>query len=849
VNRLSLAWVHVRSELGQLVAAVGVIALGVGLTGGILLANEALLRGARASAAALAGRAQLQVHTASGGLLDEGVLERVRAVRGVGAAAPLLLGTVNAGRGDTERLGVVGVDLLDDATIRVYRSSRGTASLDDPLLVLSQPDSVLVPAAFARDRGIALGDVLRVDAPSGRRALTVRGLLEDGDVSDAFGGAFLVLDLFAAQQLLAAGTGVSQIDVAVAPGADEAQVARELRAAVPPFVAVESLRASEGALEKTVAGLSVMLTAIAAIGLALGILITSNRLSTLYQQRSSEIGILRGMGYTPGRVMADLLVEVATFSSLGVLLGLPLAELLARVMVRPVAEMVALSSSQVIARPVVVARALPLAVAAGAGLAVGLVAGLWPAYRATRIQVAQLGAARRGRDPRRDPPWLRHARWIVPAVAVAALLTSGGSSARATVAMVLVFVAGALLVRPMVHVVGLPLGRIFGPIAVAGLRDQSRAPSRPVGAARLLMVGIALVVWIATTGASFERFVVETNMSTRRGDLIVDGAVDMPATGENEPRLAEEVLAELAAIPGVVHVGAETYATSRDPEVGVVAVDAIRLRIPEFAGWRLAPGALPDALERVARGGAVLADGNFAERNHVRVGDDVRLTSPTGTVVLPLAGITSPTFVSPAGDVVVARDVYRDAWRDRTVNRAFVLLAPGVAVETVQQAIVETLGARYRMRVTDMASHARWIADSVRRGFAFSDAMALVTLVVVLIGTSDALAANTSERVREIGTLRAMGYTPRAVATMVLVQALAIGIAGTLLAATVGLAMSVPFVTSILPAVVGWQLALYPSWRVVAVAAVLGILASVVGGLLPARHAARLQIAANLRYE
>lgn len=848
MSRLAFAWVHVRSELAQLVAAVSVIALGVGLAGGILLANDALLRSARASTAALAGRADLQVRTVSGGLLDETVLDPVRAVDGVAAAAPLLLGTASV-EGAGERIGIVGVDLLDDATVRVYRSARSRSALDDPLLLLSQPDSALAPAALARARGLEIGDALTVDSPSGRKRLVVRGLLDDGDVSEAFGGAFLVMDLFAAQQLLAAGAGVSQVDVVVGGGTDAEEVQSRIRSALPPHVRVESIASSEGTLEKTVAGLALMLTAIGAIGLALGVLITANRLSTLYQKRAWEIGILRGMGYTPGRIMTDLLLEVTSFSALGTLLGLPLAYLLARLMVGPVVEMVSLSSAQVVGAPTVLPRPLPLAVAAGSGLVVGILAGLWPAFRATRSTVALLGARRRGRDPQPEGALLWWARIVVPVLALVALLTAGDSSARAAFAMLVVPIAGALLVRPLLHVVGWPIGWLFGPIAVAGLRDQSRAPSRPTGAARVLMVGIALVVWIATTGASFERFVVETNMSTRRGDLIVDGAVGVPATGENEPRLSDDVVAELAAMPEVAAVGAETYATSRDPEVGIVAVDAIRLRTPAFADWHLQPGARPDALESVASGDAVLADQNFVARNHLRIGDLVRVTSPNGELARPLAGITAPTFVSPAGDVVVARHVYRDAWRDPTVNRAFVMLTPGADASAVQRKIVATLGQRYRMRVTDMATHAGWIAASVRRGFAFSDAMAVITLIVVLIGTGDALAANTSERTREIGTLRAMGYPPRDVGKMVLAQALAVGIAGTLLAVTVGLAMSAPFVTGVLPAAVGWQLALYPSMQAVLGAALMGVVASAVGGLLPARHAARLPIATSLHYE
>jgi putative ABC transport system permease protein len=363
------------------------------------------------------------------------------------------------------------------------------------------------------------------------------------------------------------------------------------------------------------------------------------------------------------------------------------------------------------------------------------------------------------------------------------------------------------------------------------------------------MFGVAVVVWTAATGASFERFVVDTNMATRRGDLIVDGAIDMPAVGEGEPRLAEEVLDALAATPGVAAVGADVYATAHDPEVGIVALDGVRLQDDRFGDWHLEPGALPDALARVARGEAVLADRSFADGNELRVGDVVRLTTPSGVLERPLAGITRPTFVSSAGDVVLERRVYRDAWHDQTINRAYVLLEDGASPEVVRERIRDGAGRRFRLRVTDMQTHASWLADSVRRGFAFVDAMAVIMLLVVLIGTGDALASNVGERTRELGTLRAMGYTPRALAQMILAQGLAVGVTGSALAVVVGMAMSVAFVSGVLPATLGWQLALDPTYGLAALVAVLGVVASVLGAVLPAVRAARIPVATVLRWE
>ena len=318
-----------RSQLGQLAIAVIVIALGVALAAGMLLANAALREGFEESVAALAGRADLEVSALSGGTIDEGVLETVRAVQGVEAAAPLLLGMgfIETRHGEKSeaiegaatgvaansekkrvRLRIVGVDMLDDASVRVYRSSADEAGIKDPLVFMNQPDSVLAPQLFLGRHGYRRGDPIEVETPAGRKRLVVRGVLASEGVGQAFGGDFVVMDLYSAQQVLAAEGRLSQVDVVV-KGASPGEVAERLRKALPPHLGVGVVADRRAELSRTAAGFQLMLNVIGALGLVLAVLITANRLATVYQERLWEMGVLRGMGWTPGALVRDLLAE------------------------------------------------------------------------------------------------------------------------------------------------------------------------------------------------------------------------------------------------------------------------------------------------------------------------------------------------------------------------------------------------------------------------------------------------------------------------------------------------------------------------------------------------------------
>ena len=159
--------------------AVVVIALGVALAAGVLLANRALRDRFDESVDAIAGVADLQIAAVSGGTFDETVLEQVRAAPGVKAAAPLLVGTTFVPDAAALRLRLIGVDMLDDDSVRVYRRTGSGGAPDDPLVFLNQPDSVLVPRSLAARLGIGLGGSFAVESARGRRTVTVRGVLDD----------------------------------------------------------------------------------------------------------------------------------------------------------------------------------------------------------------------------------------------------------------------------------------------------------------------------------------------------------------------------------------------------------------------------------------------------------------------------------------------------------------------------------------------------------------------------------------------------------------------------------------------------------------------------------------------
>jgi putative ABC transport system permease protein len=852
MSRFRLAWIQIRSQIGQLVVAIVVISLGVGLSAGMLLANAALRESFEGSIDALAGRADLVVSPLSGGGMDESLLESVRALEGVEAAAPVLLGDGFLKGDDPLRLRIVGVDMLDDATVRIYETTpTEAAGIEDPLVFLSQQDSVIAPRELLRQRSLDLGSVIVVQTSVGERALTIRGVLEGRGIAKGSGGNLLVMDLYRAQGVLGAPGLISQIDIRAGAAHPTEDLKTRLRAALPAHVGVDAVSDRRAELSRSVAGFQAMLNVIAGMGLLLAVLITANRLATVYQERMCEIGILRGMGWSPSGLLYQLLAESSLLSALGAALGLPLGMLFSRIIVEPVADTMALNFQQTVAVSQLVNDPVALGVAALAGFLSGIVAAVLPARRAARLSIVALRVKHQGRDPSRERTWRAWARALLPGLAtiafVATLATS--SSPVGGVAMVLIFAAGVFLLPTSLQLVGRWISPLLGPVAWVGVADQGRVAGRAVGAGLMLMAGLALVVWIGNTGASFERFIATEVSRARRADLLVDSAHQQIASSGNAPRLSESLVSAIGALSGVKATAGEVLEKVRDPEFGIWAIDTPRFLEPDFSGWPIERRPPQEELERVASGRAVFINEALARNLGVAAGRTLRIMSPSGSLEIAIAGVVRTPFISPKGDVVMSRDVFKRYWRQTAVNRIFVLAEKGYPLEGIRDSIQRGLGKDYHLRVSTIEEHAGWIAENVRRGFSFLDVMVGLTLLVVLIGTGDALAANVRERKREIATLRSIGVGPGAVAGMVLAQALAIGIAGSVLAMVVGIAASYSFVHGVLQGVLGWELQVYPSYGTALIGMAMGISACVIGSIVPALYAARLPISKALRYE
>ena len=456
---------------------------------------------------------------------------------------------------ERETLVIHATDLTSDAATDVYEMQ--AVALEDPLVLLAHPDSIVLTRPFAARHAIAMGDHIDLAVPGGRRTFTVRGLVEPAGLLRAFGGNVAVMDLFSAQPVFTRPGLVTGVDVVVEPTADLAAVTDAIAAVLPPGLRVVTPAQRQADLQRVMRALPVALDAMGLFCLLAAFLIAFNRLSTVFEARTWQIGVLRALGLRQRVAWRELLKESVVIGATGVALGIPAGLGLGRLLLPVIAASAALQPQPArsgdrarrgddVDRPRGAARLRRRS--AGGGAAGRRASRVAPVATLRCQGTEQPAAARAGwrscRSRRRSSwseprapcsPWTRPPR---PGI----------------VATGLIAIATGLAARPALGVLrGMVRLPAVGPAAWFAVRNLLSAPRRTTLTLATVGVGLGSIVASWTISTSFQNSLVATLSEAIRPDLIVTSS--HVAAGYLEAPLDAQIMREVAHVPGVVAVG------------------------------------------------------------------------------------------------------------------------------------------------------------------------------------------------------------------------------------------------------------------------------------------------------
>ncbi len=847
-----------REKLRSAVTIFG-IALGIAVVIAVQMTNASSLRGFEKAIETVSGRTSLEI-VGTGAGLDEMLLAQLGWLREYGRISPVIEGDAEArpGKGLSESMRVLGVDVLRDRSFRDYKLQQQATQENDPrpqdfLKLIIDTRSIILTEKFARKHGLKLGERIEMTFADRAEEYIIRALLKDEGPARTLDGNFALMDIAAAQVAFNRLGRLDRIDVLLDDRNQVDAIEKAVAERLPAALRVQRPARRGSQVEKMLEAFHFNLTALSYIALLVGLFLIYNTISISVITRREEIGTLRAIGTTRTTIVSFFLAEAAALAAIGSALGLLFGRLMAAGAVRLTATTVnALYIATAAEPPPLELKHAILAF--GIGLPLALIAAAAPALEASRVSPM---AAMRGADRLETRFRLRARYLLIPAALLALawwlakLPPVGGLPAFGYASAFSIVFGAAFLVPAVLFALGRigdrPLFRLFkieGRLANANLTGAIPRISVSVAA---LAVSLSMMTAIAVMIGSFRETVVYWVEQTLKADLYM-----RPATRGNvsvDAVFSPEVEQIVSAHPGVA--AADRFRNfDINYEGGLVTLGAGEFD-KQLAHGNLifkAPRDGKAAMATAAARDGLIVSESFAIKHKKAVGDLVTLDTPKGKAQFPIVA-EYYDYSSDRGILVMDRGTFTRYFGEPQPTSLSVYLREGANPDAVRDELLQQLGDRYRVLIytnTTIRKEVMRIFDST---FAITYALEVIAIFVAILGVATTLLTLILERRREIAMLRLVGADRRQVRKMVMIEAGLMGAVSQTIGLAVGLLLSLVLIYVINVQSFGWTIQFHLPAGFLAQSSLLILLATILAGIYPAHRASQLHAAEQVGEE
>jgi putative ABC transport system permease protein len=314
---------------------------------------------------------------------------------------------------------------------------------------------------------------------------------------------------------------------------------------------------------------------------------------------------------------------------------------------------------------------------------------------------------------------------------------------------------------------------------------------------------------LTTIGVALGVAVLYAGLATNAGiDAAVDRAVttmvgkaDLRVASFGEGGLSSATVDTIEALPGVAvaaptveqrtYLGLDLFAPGDALPAPVTVVGIVPAAEAALHDLAIGAGtALPETASVVAP--SALVSATLAREDGLRLGDTLEIQGPAAPTTVEVVGILAgdgPWSGATGRAVVVPLAVAQAAFDTVGVTRVDVALEPGTTAATV----VDGLGAAIVDGPYLVSSPAELGSDLRASTGEFAATTALIAAIALFAGAFlifNTLSMTVVERIRELGLLRAAGASRGQLTSFILVQAVVIGVAGSVLGVALGVGLA-----------------------------------------------------------
>jgi putative ABC transport system permease protein len=302
--------------------------------------------------------------------LPESALQEVRGDPAVAVAAPLLMAVLSRateGRADMW----VGLDESAIALKPWWRAQSGEKWFPNE-------DSVILGCDAAEVEMRAPGDWFY--SPEAGQRLRVAGVLERSGTSD---DSLFFVPLRTAQRMFNQTNRLTAIAVRLRDPALLREASERLQAI--PGTQVVTLTEMMGTFLNLVGSVRTLLFSIALVAVTVSVLGVFNTLLAAVVERSNELSVMRAIGASRSQIIGLITTEALLLTTAGSVAGIVLALAAGRGIEDVVKQFIPLAPAE----PLLLLTLPILFECVGVGIAAGVLAGLYPAWRASRLHPAE----------------------------------------------------------------------------------------------------------------------------------------------------------------------------------------------------------------------------------------------------------------------------------------------------------------------------------------------------------------------------------------------------------------------------------------------------------------------------
>ncbi|MEY4578620.1 MAG: hypothetical protein RL701_3323, partial [Pseudomonadota bacterium] len=644
------------------------VALGVAILIAVKIVSDSVMAGVSATVDNIAGKADLQLSTASSGF-DESLLDQIHAVPGVYKATPVVQqpATILAPGANGDRLLMLGVDLLgtEDEYFRDYNSKELTTIKKDSLEFLNSTSNILLSRQVADKFHLKLHDKLSLQTDHGGEEFEIWGFIDGKDgVGRAFGGSLAVMYYPAMQMAFGRGDHIDRVDVAVTPGADAGEVSTRLQTALGGGFNIERPATRGERVSNALAAVKSSLSLASMIAILAGGMLVFNTMAVSLGQRRKELATLQALGTTRWQLVKLFTLEGILIgmvgSATGVVMGLGLSRILLDIAGRAVSRVYV---QQAITDVHIRWQALLFGFVTG--IITTTLASAIPAYKVSKGKVSETlksGTAMTPTAPRR----IGRADVMAVVLLVAAWFAMEKIPPRnrapvgAYVACFLVLLAGRVLLPRVIQgvhaLISFTLSRVLGMHGRLANDNLPRDLGRTAATTTALMAGVGLTLGLATFNVGFVGSLNTWSAQSVPGDLYVTSGASISGLSSRNIPMEPELGGKIATVEGVEAVQFLRLADYDYQSFPIKLISSDTAMFEKYGTRKYLEGSTADDVK--VRHGEVEVSENFSHRFNVHRGDTVKLSGNAGAVDFKVAAVVVD-YSSDIGTIRLDRTIYQ----------------------------------------------------------------------------------------------------------------------------------------------------------------------------------------------